>query len=653
MSNDEIRKNIGHATSYGYAKSTGRLPEGMDEDAYAELMADYVTVGQTAVAAKNAAVAAKDAAETAAGTATTKAAEAGQSATTATNAASAAQADADAAALDASQAMSAASTATTKAAEASQSATTATNAKDAAVTAKTAAQAAQTAAETAEDNAETSATAAAASAASVAGSAAQIQENADDIAQLKSDLENSDILTDSPTATTFANCSIYSNGAIIGSSGFNVYVFNIAGINRIKIDSGSIYAFYASMPSMNVTPSIDSMRHIRTLNNTELRVPTGANYVAVRHTTEPTVTDIDTLKRTVDDLEYIKAFNTKSIQFSVTGKYINPSGTETANAEYACTDYIDAVGGAEVTVHAFYSTYASFASYDADKNVVETWQNTGTLGDLITYTLQSNVRYVRWSVNANYIDDINAVTAYITNNIDDLIKPKEKCGYDGYEINVFKHGICIGDSLTAGTFNYDDNGVNKSDYADVNYSFPKMLSKLTGIDIYTSAVGGNTSYEWYQDHISATIAGFDFAIIQFGVNDALEYNGWTENSVNGFTGIINMLKRDNNGIKIFVATTIPALAYGGQAFNDVNNGIRELVASMNDENVILLDMAKYGSTKLKQYNAGHLTAIGYSRLAMDYKNYISWYIGEHPDEFMAVQFIGTNKVMPSEYNWYD
>ena len=85
----------------------------------------------------------------------------------------------------------------------------------------------------------------------------------------------------------------------------------------------------------------------------------------------------------------------------------------------------------------------------------------------------------------------------------------------------------------------------------------------------------------------------------------------------------------------------------------MNNGIRELVASMNDENVILLDMAKYGSTKLKQYNAGHLTAIGYSRLANDYKNYISWYISEHPDEFMAVQFIGTNKVIPSEYNWYD
>lgn len=187
MSNENIKKNIGHATSYGYAKSTGRLPVGMDEDAYAELMADYVTVGQTAVAAKNAAVAAKDAAETAASTATTKAAEAGQSATTATNAASAAQADADAAALDASQAMSAASTATTKAEEAATSATTATNAKDAAVTAKTAAQAAQTAAETAEDNAETSASAAAASAASVAGSAAQIAQNASDINELKED----------------------------------------------------------------------------------------------------------------------------------------------------------------------------------------------------------------------------------------------------------------------------------------------------------------------------------------------------------------------------------------------------------------------------------------------------------------------------------
>ena len=189
-----ITQDLGIATAYGYAKSKGYTGT---EAEFAELMASYAEVGQTAVdAAETATTKANEAsasattARTAANTATTKAGEASQSASTATNAASAAQADADAAALDASQAMSAASTATTKAEEAATSATTATNAKDAAVTAKTAAQAAQTAAETAEDNAEASASAAAASAASVQSSAEQITQNATDINELKNTLSD-------------------------------------------------------------------------------------------------------------------------------------------------------------------------------------------------------------------------------------------------------------------------------------------------------------------------------------------------------------------------------------------------------------------------------------------------------------------------------
>ena len=32
------------------------------------------------------------------------------------------------------------------------------------------------------------------------------------------------------------------------------------------------------------------------------------------------------------------------------------------------------------------------------------------------------------------------------------------CDYPDDEISAFSHGICIGDSLTAGTMNYNDNG---------------------------------------------------------------------------------------------------------------------------------------------------------------------------------------------------
>ena len=169
---------LGDISAYALAVSQGYT--GTEEE-YAELMASYATVGQTAVTAAQTATTKASEAATSATTATNKASEATTAATTATNKAAEAQADADAAALDASQALSAASTATTKATEATTAAATATSAKTDAVAANTAAQSAKTAAQTAQTGAETAA-------ASVSASAEQIATNAEDISQLKSDL---------------------------------------------------------------------------------------------------------------------------------------------------------------------------------------------------------------------------------------------------------------------------------------------------------------------------------------------------------------------------------------------------------------------------------------------------------------------------------
>jgi hypothetical protein len=90
----EIRKNLGGVTAYAYARSKGYT--GTEEE-FAQLMANYATVGQTAT----------EAAEQA----TTKAGEASTSATNAATAASAASASATAAAGSATQAASSATAA--------------------------------------------------------------------------------------------------------------------------------------------------------------------------------------------------------------------------------------------------------------------------------------------------------------------------------------------------------------------------------------------------------------------------------------------------------------------------------------------------------------------------------------------------------------
>lgn len=173
-----MSKYIGDVSAYAYAVSKGYT--GTEEE-FAELMASYADVGQTAVDAKDAAVAAKTAAQTAATTATNKASEATTAAQTAST--------------KASEAVGCVETATQKATEATQSASQASGYAQTAETAKTDAQTAKTQAETARDNAVTAKTAAETAqgkaedaAESVSASAAQITTNAEDITQLKEDL---------------------------------------------------------------------------------------------------------------------------------------------------------------------------------------------------------------------------------------------------------------------------------------------------------------------------------------------------------------------------------------------------------------------------------------------------------------------------------
>lgn len=210
--------------------------------------------------------------------------------------------------------------------------------------------------------------------------------------------------------------------------------------------------------------------------------------------------------------------------------------------------------------------------------------------------------------------------------------------YSKGDIGIFTKCLCVGDSLTAGVFNRVDEYVTLP-----KYSYPAKLKTISGIDTTNLGNGGMSSKQWYEAHVNDDLSGHDFAIIQLGVNDALQNGGWTAESVTAFTNIINKIKTQNNNIKIFVATIIPATSYSGSAYDSVSEGIRNLVTELADTNVICLDMAIYGHTKASSaYNCGHLSAYGYWRLAKDYYNYISWYIANHQSEFREVQFIGTN-----------
>lgn len=146
---------IGNVSAYAYAVSKGYT--GTEEE-FAELMASYAEVGQTAVDAAESALNSKTAAQTAATTATNKASEATTAAQTATTKAGEAQTSAQTASTKASEASQSASTASQKATESAQSASHALAYKTDAESAKTASQIAQGFAEQAKADAITAKT---------------------------------------------------------------------------------------------------------------------------------------------------------------------------------------------------------------------------------------------------------------------------------------------------------------------------------------------------------------------------------------------------------------------------------------------------------------------------------------------------------------
>jgi lysophospholipase L1-like esterase len=240
--------------------------------------------------------------------------------------------------------------------------------------------------------------------------------------------------------------------------------------------------------------------------------------------------------------------------------------------------------------------------------------------------------------------------------------------YEGNEIQVFSKGVCIGDSITEGIFDYDDTNASIK-----QYSYPTVLKRMTGIDIVNAGISGATSQSWREASINSNTSngrwvnnewvrttdtstgsasldysGFDFAIIHLGINDTalIDQYGSIDAMVNALkTNIKNIIadvKSARRGIKIFLATIIPYRAMDNvYIYDPLNEKIREIANETED--VYLIDLTAYSEClKGTSYGYGwHLTALGYHKMATEIKSIISFTIKNNLESFKAVQFIGT------------
>ena len=245
--------------------------------------------------------------------------------------------------------------------------------------------------------------------------------------------------------------------------------------------------------------------------------------------------------------------------------------------------------------------------------------------------------------------------------------------YTGNEIQMFSRGICIGDSVTDGSFDNADGGsVIK------RFSYPSILKRLTNIDVVNAGIAGATSATWYDaslnsdslwgkwvndewvwnmypevgsiDVVSSELnySNFEFAIIHLGINDLgmKDESVTVEEAIAAFevniNKIISKLKENSKGIKIFFATIIPSYAPStNMGYKSLNDKIKSIVEA--NSNVYLLDLNTYSEVATHAaYNRIHPTALGYHKLASEIASYISYVIHNNLDDFESVQFIGTD-----------
>ena len=387
---------LGDISAYALAVSQGYT--GTEEE-YAELMASYATVGQTAVTAAQTATTKASEAATSATTATNKAREATTAATTATTKAGEASTSASTATSAKDTAVSAASTATTKATEATtaaatatSAATTATTAKDDAVSAKTAAQTAQTGAETA--------------AASVQSSAEQIATNAADISQLKSDIG------DLPYSLYHVAHNI--DGKYLNANGEEQNCNGWSITEYFRINGTATYYIKTAVISNNVRSCFyDSEKEFISAFQTDtagentLVAPNNAKYVRFSvQTSDANDFSYSSLlfmpyeeNVIVPELVYGSSLAETFLDTLTTGSYYDTTGGISASASWSRTKLYPVEEGDAIYIENAFGLCAVY--YDSNKSFVS-YKDIGVSTKNVTFNVPTGVSYIGFNiVNAN------------------------------------------------------------------------------------------------------------------------------------------------------------------------------------------------------------------------------------------------------------
>ena len=348
-------------------------------------------------------------------------------------------------------------------------------------------------------------------------------------------------------------------------------------------------------------------------------------------------------------LRFNSEFNL-GIDFNWTdGGYVRFDSGEIVSFDgYSYSDFIDIsdITGIFMNVTEYYDYVTGIAFYDENEIYIsgigiETNTPNPNLGQLIEIQLKGH--YMRLTCKTAFINKFKMYTSIkqiiksTNRNEEELINP---CFYKENPnlIKMFNRIICIGDSYTEGSIEYKNESGTALQSVASKYSYPTILSKISGVETVNHGRSGYTSSRWFDEYKNTDLSGFDCAIIFLGINDW--YNNGKTLNTEAYSGIINKLRNENKGIPIFCVTITQNYNWGPC---NVNEQIRQVAT---ENSCYIIDLEKYSdwTPNSSWLNGGHPNSYGYYHNAEMINCYINFIIANNLSEFYNISFVGTTKI---------
>lgn len=243
-------------------------------------------------------------------------------------------------------------------------------------------------------------------------------------------------------------------------------------------------------------------------------------------------------------------------------------------------------------------------------------------------------------------------------------KPLDHMVSDGGLCAIFRTIGCIGDSLSSGEFESQNDQGEKGYHDFYDYSWGQYIARSAGCKVYNFSRGGMTAKEYWNTFAEAN----DFwnpdklcqaYILALGVNDLFgqkqplgsiadicleDYQQNADTFAGYYARIIQRIKSMQPKARFFLMT-MPRESSDADTTRMAHAKLLNEMADLFDYTYVL-DLYQYAPVydeafRKAYYLGGHMNPAGYILTARMTESYIDYIVRHHMEDFAQVSFIGT------------